>query len=206
MSHDTWIHRLSRVAVRPLAKTPVRPNHLTTVRLIAGIGAAALMATGDPGLMGWGAGIFLLSMILDRADGELARMTGRTSAAGHRFDLFADSFSNTISFIGLGFGLRYGPLGDKAIAMGFTAGLAVSAVLFMVIRLEALAGERAGEIRGAAGFDPDDALIAIPVAIWLGYPEALLTAAAFGAPVFALGFMLVYLLRRGRHDESRPEE
>ena len=40
MSHNTWIHRGVRILVRPLAKTPVTPNQITTLRLLTGIGAA----------------------------------------------------------------------------------------------------------------------------------------------------------------------
>ena len=47
MSHDTWIHRCARVLVRPLVRTRVTPNHLTTVRLLTGLGSAAAFAAGD---------------------------------------------------------------------------------------------------------------------------------------------------------------
>ncbi|MBT3307179.1 MAG: CDP-alcohol phosphatidyltransferase family protein, partial [Alphaproteobacteria bacterium] len=47
MSHNTWIHRAVRIGlVKPLAKTPVTPNQLTTLRLAVGITAAAFMAVG----------------------------------------------------------------------------------------------------------------------------------------------------------------
>jgi len=199
MSHDTWFHKVARVGVRPLCRTAIRPNHLTTVRLCAGIAAGALLAVGDPLAMRWGAGVFLFSMILDRADGELARMTGRMSAAGHKYDLYADSFSNVLAFVGLGIGLRGGEWGEIAMVMGLAAGLAVAAVLMMVVKLESLGGERAGEIGAIGGFDPDDALVILPIAIWLGYADTLLAAAAFGAPAFAIGFTILYLLRRGHH-------
>ncbi len=41
MSHNTWIHRAVRVAVRPLAAGPITPNQVTTLRLAVGLGAAA---------------------------------------------------------------------------------------------------------------------------------------------------------------------
>ncbi len=47
MSHDTWIHRVARVTVvKPLVHTAVRPNQVTTVRLLTGIAAAAALAIG----------------------------------------------------------------------------------------------------------------------------------------------------------------
>ncbi len=41
MSHNTWIHRAVRVAVRPLAAGPITPNQVTTLRLAVGLGAPA---------------------------------------------------------------------------------------------------------------------------------------------------------------------
>lgn len=79
MSHDTWIHRAVRGAVRPLARTPVTPNQVTTLRLITGLAAAAAFAQGGEGWRQVGAGLFLVSLFLDRADGELARASGKSS-------------------------------------------------------------------------------------------------------------------------------
>ncbi|MGH8715773.1 MAG: CDP-alcohol phosphatidyltransferase family protein, partial [Burkholderiales bacterium] len=149
MSHNTWIHRFVRVGVRPLVHTPVAPNHLTTLRLLTGLGASAMFAVGGPAALAWGAGVFVLSVLLDRADGELARQSGKRSAFGHKYDLVTDGLCNALVFIGLGIGLSGGsPLEWRAIPMGVLAGLAVAAILFLTLRLEALRGERAAELGG----------------------------------------------------------
>src|SRR3954466_763287 len=75
MSQNTLIHRLVRPAVRAVAAhTSLTPNHVTTLRLATGLAASMMFAQG---IYGWvaiiGGCIFLLSMLLDRADGELAR-------------------------------------------------------------------------------------------------------------------------------------
>lgn len=188
MSHNTWIHHIARAAVLPLAKTSVTPNHLTTVRLAAGAVAAAAFAVGTAPWPAIGGGIFLVSMVLDRADGELARLTGKTSPGGHAYDLIADSVCNALAFIGLGIGLRDSALGGWAVPLGLLAGLAIAAVLWLVMRVEALAGARAAELAGKGGFDPDDAMLVVPIAVWLGWDLPLLLAAAVGAPAFALFF------------------
>ena len=73
MSHNTWIHKIARATiVRPLAKTAVTPNQVTTVRIIAGIAAAGALAVGDASWSIVGGWLFMLSMLLDRADGDLA--------------------------------------------------------------------------------------------------------------------------------------
>ncbi len=88
--------------------------------------------------------------------------------------------------MGLGVGLRAGEFGAWAPAMGLIAGLAVSAILWLVVRKESHYDARAGNLGSAAGFDPDDAMIAVPVMIWLGLSDRLLVAACLGAPVFAI--------------------
>jgi len=199
MSHNTWIHKIARVTiVRPLAKTSVTPNQVTTVRIIAGVGAAMALAYGEPVWSNCGALLFMLSMLLDRADGDLARMTGRTSPGGHTYDLFADAFCNALIFVGLGIGLRESGFGLWAIPMGALAGGAVATILMLVIRIENLQGARAAEIGGIFGFDPDDAMLTIPVLVLLGWSEGLLVAAAIGAPAFALFF--IFLFRKALRD------
>ncbi|MBM3565717.1 MAG: CDP-alcohol phosphatidyltransferase family protein [Alphaproteobacteria bacterium] len=190
MSHNTWIHRVARVAiVRPLAKTPVTPNQVTAVRLAVGITAAAWLAVGHEPCLNYIAGLFVFGMLLDRADGDLARLTGRTSPRGHIYDLISDAASNALIFVGLGFALRNGSFGLWAIPMGVAAGLSVAAILWAVMRVEDAQGARAAELGGIAGFDPDDAMLIVPVSIWLGGEAILLTAAAVGAPLFALLFL-----------------
>ena len=198
MSHNTWGHRFVRFGVRPLVHTTVAPNHLTTLRLLTGLSASAILAVGTPTALAWGAGVFVLSMLLDRADGELARLSGKRSAFGHKYDLVADGLCNALVFVGLGIGLSGGSLAWRAIPMGVLAGLAVAAILFLVLHLEALQGERAAELGGVAGFDPDDGILAVPILIWLELAEELLAVAAVGAPVFAMFFYWKLLRIRAR--------
>ncbi len=145
-----------------------------------------------------GSGVFVVSMLLDRADGILARLSGKTSPGGHKFDLVADSFSNSLAFVGIGIGLRSSPLGELAIPLGILAGLAITAVLWLVMRAEEQEGSRAAELGGTAGFDPDDAMLAVPVAVLLGWGTELIVAAAFGASLFAVFFYFKFRRFLGR--------
>jgi len=166
------------------------------VRLAAGIAAAVAVAVDTELWRDIGAGIFLLSILLDRADGELARLSGKSSPGGHKYDLIADAVSNASIFVGLGIGLRESTLGYWGIPLGAVAGAAIVVVLCQVMRTEAEKGARAGELRGVAGFDPDDAMLAVPLAIWVDWSDQLLIAAAIGAPLFAAIFALVLMRRR----------
>jgi len=185
MSHNTWIHRLVRVGVRPLARTRVTPNQVTVVRLLTGVAAAAFMASGARSWSLVGAGLFAFSMLLDRADGELARMTGKHSPGGHRFDLFSDGFCNALAFVGIGIGLRDSSLlGYWAIPMGAVAGASIMVNLWFVMAMEEVKGARSAELKSFYGFDADDATLLLPVFVVMGW-EVPLTAMAFVfAPIF----------------------
>jgi len=164
----------------------VTPNHLTTIRLISGLAAAFAFAEGTNSGNIAGAVLFLISMLFDRADGELARLSGKTSAFGHSYDLVTDSLCNSLLFVGIGFGLA--DQNPWAISLGFIAGSAVSAILWLVLRSEAKEGQHAAALGGNAGFDADDAIAVVPLTVAAGYGLPLLYAAAIGAPAFALYF------------------
>jgi phosphatidylglycerophosphate synthase len=186
MSHNTWIHRGVRVLVRPLVGTPVTPNQLTALRLLTGLSAAGAFAVGASPWHYWGAGLFAFSMLLDRADGELARLGGRTTTWGHYFDTLSDALSETLIFVGLGIGLRDSVLGLWAVPMGIVAGLAVAIIFWMLLRVARRFGREVVATRAVAGFDPDDALVIVPLAVVLGGSVPLLVAAAAGAPISAV--------------------
>ena len=188
MSHDTWIHRIARSLVQPLAHSIVTPNHITTLRLIIGTAAACAAAIGSEGWRRGAAGLFLASLLLDRADGELARLSNRKSTFGHRYDLISDAIVNSLIFVGLGIGLRGSAVGLWTIPMGVVAGTAIGAILWLVVRAERLAGARAAELSNVAGFDLDDGMLIIPLLVITGFSIYLLYTATIGAPLFAIFF------------------
>lgn len=188
------MHKAARVAVRPLVDTAVAPNHLTTLRLATGFAAAVAFAMGTRRWDVAAGIIFVLSAFLDRADGELARLSGKTSKLGHQYDLASDVASNVTAFAGIGVGLAHGPLGSAALAMGIVAAVAVGAIFWLVTLMDGGTGEA---FPGAGGFDPDDALFILGPAAWLNLLEPLLYAAAIGAPLF-----LVFALWRYRKERA----
>lgn len=198
MSHDTWFHRGVRVVVRPLARTALHPNHLTTARLVTGVAAAAAFASGEPRLVGAGAVLFLLSMVFDRADGELARLSGKTSRFGHLYDIATDAVCDTAVLAGIGLGSSGGNLGGLAVALGVIAGASVAATFYLILRMEGAAGHGGGGVDAFAGFDPDDAMVLIPLAMLLGFGEILLLAAAALAPLSLIIVAVVFRRRLAR--------
>jgi phosphatidylglycerophosphate synthase len=202
MSHDTWIHGLVRGGVRRLAGTRVTPNHLTTVRLVTGLIAIALLARPGYGFAAAGAVVFLVSMLFDRADGELARLTGQSSRFGHIYDLVADGTCTVGLFIGIGLGARHGPLGAWAVPLGILAGASVALIFPVAEKIRTLTGDFA--FHSVARFDPDDALAIVPLAVLLDFRSGILVASAVGATAF-LVFALVRLRRalRDRTETTR---
>jgi phosphatidylglycerophosphate synthase len=174
--------------VEPLVGLPVTPNQLTTLRLTFGLLASIACMRGGQTWLGLGGVLFVIALLFDRADGILARLSGKTSSFGHRYDLVSDAISNAMIFVGIGVGLRDGPLGWWTGLLGLVAGLAVGAVLLMVVLAEGQEGERAAELPNLAGFDADDGMVFVPIALWFGWALPLLYLAASVTPVFAMFF------------------
>lgn len=195
MKGSTWVHHAARWSVRPLVGTPVKPNHITTLRLATGIAAAAAFAVGDPVWDIWAGIVFVVSAFLDRADGELARISGKTSAWGHTYDVISDMTVTVITFVAIGIGQRASELGSWAVAMGAIAGVAVGAIYWLTIVIERSSGGTKA-FSGVGGVDPDDALFLIGPVAWLGALKALLVAAVVGAPLFLLFTLWRYRQRK----------
>lgn len=125
MIGTSWTHLIARVLVKPLVGTGVRPNHLTTLRLLSGIIACVLFALGTKTAMAWGGGIWLVSAFLDRADGELARVGNMMSPGGHRYDYYSDTVINAGFFLSIGVGLRHSWLGGWSVGLGMVSGISM---------------------------------------------------------------------------------
>ncbi|MEQ8664150.1 MAG: hypothetical protein RIC16_00345 [Rhodospirillales bacterium] len=192
MANDTWLRMFCRAALGPLVGRLPDPKHPLIVRMTLGLGAAVCFASGDSAIGAWGAGLFVLAMAVDRArpddpEGKLVRLSLRT-----------DSMVNVLVFAGVGFGLRHGPLGTEAIAMGLTAGFAAAAVLLIARRLDATTWPGRAGRSAFSGIETDDLMLAVPVMIWLGQPETMLTWASFLLPALAIGLAIAYIIRQRR--------
>lgn len=185
--------RLARWLVRPLRHTWVTPNHLTTLRLLLGLCACACLARGSYGWANAGALCFALSHFLDHADGELARLTGNMSKAGHRYDLASDALVNVLLFASLGLGLRHGGMGAAALPLGLLAGLAVAAVFHMRMVIEDALGRDGARQPNIGVAESEDVLYLLPVVAFFDQLTPFLIAASIGAPLFALWVLRDYL-------------
>ena len=186
MSHDTWLHRIARRAVRPLVDSAVTPNHLTSARLLSGVAAAACFALDTPGWNLAGALLFVLSMLLDRADGELARLQHSGSRFGAIYDLWTDAICNVAVFLGLGIAAVDGFLGAWAIPAGLLAGTSIGVTFALILAIDLRFGSGTMVFEATGGFDPDDAMIIVPLGVAAGFGDALVLLAAICAPIALL--------------------
>ena len=184
MIGDSWTHKIARICVLPLINTSISPNHITVIRLITGLLACAAFAS-KLNILG---GIFwLISTFLDRADGELARISGKTTEWGHKFDYYCDTFITALFFIAIGINLRDNLSGYWSISLGICAAVGV---IFTEVYAEIIdqkkqsTGEKA--YPGIMGFDFDDILYLFAPIVWLNWHLPFLIGASIGAPAFAI--------------------
>ena len=194
MSRPPWDQRVARLLVRPLARTPVTPNHLTTLSLILALAGAAMFAPGDAALADWAAALFVLARFLDHFDGELARLKDAASRFGYYYDYVAGAISYAALFLCLGVGQSVGPLGLWSPVLG-AAGCA-SALISMVLNLNIDRQRRArpqseGQpdavgYPGFWGFELEDGIYLLAPITWLGLLAPFFAAAGVGAALYCL--------------------
>ena len=106
-----------------LIPTPVTPNQISLISVLAGAaaGASFVWLPRVPGAL-LGLACLFVWHVLDGADGDLARRTGRASASGELIDGLCDHASQILVYIALGLVLHR-TLGSWAYAIAFAAAL-----------------------------------------------------------------------------------
>jgi phosphatidylglycerophosphate synthase len=195
MLGTSWSHLLVRPLVRPLIRLGVTPNQITLVHLILGLCTVAAIAWGSPTARLVAGFMWLISCLLDRLDGEVARIGNMCSPEGHKFDCFVDTALSCLYFLALGVGLRDAlyPFGWIAVVCGIIA-CASQFTLNQVAEAFDSQSEDGGKILASRwGFDADDALYLLGPLVWLPMELRL------GATVLAAlgtGFFLMLFLHR----------
>ena len=122
-------HPLSWRLARLLARTPVTPNQVSVVGGLTVVAAGVCYVAPVWGGPDWplsaalGMALHLGWHVIDGADGDLARMTGRTSPRGEMIDGLCDYLSHIVLYLLLG-ALMARELGGWAWAIVFAAGVA----------------------------------------------------------------------------------
>lgn len=206
MIGTSWTHLMARRVVRPLLGTWVRPDHLTTLRLLSGMAACACFALGTDAGLWWGGGVWVVSAFLDRADGELARIGDMMSPRGHLYDYHVDNLVNVGFFVAIGVGLRHSWLGSWAMPLGLLSGVSLLVCNIFSEILERRSPPNTRAYAGKWGFDPDDALYLMGPLAWLGWLSPILVGAAVGctAMMTLTGIRLLRMRRPTSVDPADP--
>jgi archaetidylinositol phosphate synthase len=207
-----WDARLARYLVGPLKDSWVTPNHLTTVRLLIGLGAAAAFLPGTYGWSNLAALLLVVSNFADHTDGELARMSGKTSRLGHIYDLVSDAVVTILLFLamGIGTGAKSGfALPFPAPLLGVVAGTSIALIFFLRMRIEDIGGKAATQQASLGGFETEDLLYLLPLVTLCSGVAPFLMIASICAPLFAiwvvLGYARVYRRLRSMTAQSTSE-
>jgi phosphatidylglycerophosphate synthase len=95
-------HLSRRISV-VLVRWGAHPNLVTAAATLVGLVGAGLLASVDRPLQVLGALIFIFATVLDGCDGEVARLSLRTSELGRRLDLIGDNIVNAAVFLAIGY-------------------------------------------------------------------------------------------------------
>jgi phosphatidylglycerophosphate synthase len=114
------IHPLSRVLVTLLIPTGITPNMVSVAGVFIAVAAASSYA-----LLAWplaafaGFGLYVVWHVVDGADGDLARRTGRASLTGELVDGICDHLSQLILYgvFGVMAAAEFGPIAWLAAAL-----------------------------------------------------------------------------------------
>jgi phosphatidylglycerophosphate synthase len=190
----TWDARLARSLVRPLVDTAVTPNHLTTLRLLIGLAGAACLAQGGYGWSNAGAFLIVLSNFVDHTDGELARISGKSSRIGHFYDLASDALVTVALFVSMGLCVVAdgGRMVAPPVLLGTLAGTAVALIFYLRMRIESFAGKTGTQQAFVGGFETEDVLYLLPLVTLANGVAPFLLAASIGAPLFAVWVVFDY--------------
>ncbi len=196
-----WDFRIAREIAKPLAGAGVHPNAVTTFGLVVGVASGVLFGLGLQPAANWAALLFVVAVLTDHVDGEVARMSGKASVFGHYYDHVAAALSYTAMFIGAGIGLGAGAGGGWTVAAGLAAGFSVIAIMFIRLKMSVDLGAESIRQPVFLGFEPEDTLYVVGPVTWLdglvGF-DGLLTfvlAAGVGTPVY-----LAHVILRTRRE------
>jgi hypothetical protein len=118
------------IFVRLIYRTPVTPNQVTLLSMIAGLIAGYDFSFGiAPAYVG-AAVWYAVANVLDCADGQLARLQQSGTSLGRIVDGVADYISSTAIFLGIGMGYAHGGVLSWILVIAAGISSAVHAIVF----------------------------------------------------------------------------
>jgi hypothetical protein len=121
---DVVVHRrLSRWVSRAAVAAGIGPNAITLASGMVGLAAVAAFARGDVRAVVTGFFLYVAAVVLDHADGEVARLTLTESSLGEWLDVIVDTVIHGTMLLALGAG------SVRVTGAGLTAGIVGAAAV-----------------------------------------------------------------------------
>jgi phosphatidylglycerophosphate synthase len=119
---DVYFFRPAGLLVARAAQAVgLRPIGLTLIGAIIGVAGGALLYDERLGL--WAFGLIILHSIVDSADGQLARLTGKVTELGRLLDGLSGYATHTAIYLAIGFGLSHRGADWSVLIWMFVAGM-----------------------------------------------------------------------------------
>lgn len=206
---DVLFHRrLSRPLSQLAVRWEITPNQITLLSLAVGLAAAWCFWQATPGRALAGLALYALAVVLDHADGEVARLTLSESSFGARLDVAVDTLIHALLVAAMGVTAQRVAGGGAAI-FGLIAALGVVGSA-LTTRAAHPASGGIGRILDALGNrDGFYALLAVFIvglAVWPAALPVLSIVVAAGCHAFWIG-RVTYGVRRDRraNTERKPK-
>lgn len=135
--------RCSRVLTRLLVRLPVTANQVSLTSLVLGLGGAWGFWWATPTSALVGLILYMLAVVVDHSDGEIARLTFQESAFGEWLDFSIDTLIHALLVLGMGI-TAHAVGGPPAVAAG---GMAAFGVLMSAFFARLLSQEKNGAKR-----------------------------------------------------------
>ncbi len=147
--------RISRPISGLLLRLPrIRPGHATVLTAATALAMGVALFTGSQAGLIAGALLFQAASVIDGVDGEIARLTFRTSARGATLDSAIDVATNVLFLIGLTFNLAWQER-PYALGLGLWSIGAVAVGLWLIGRRTVDSGRPLGFDLVKDNFDPN---------------------------------------------------
>jgi len=116
--------------VKAVYRSPITPNQVTFLSMLAGLVAAWFFSTGSAAVLSWAALFYAVANILDCSDGQLARLQKSGTLMGRVVDGVADYISSVAIFLSLGIGFTRNADPQWLLVIGAGLGSAVHSFFF----------------------------------------------------------------------------
>ncbi|HEV8584957.1 MAG TPA: CDP-alcohol phosphatidyltransferase family protein [Methylomirabilota bacterium] len=196
---DVLLHRrFSRYVTRAAIALGIAPNTITVASLVLGLVAVWCFWRATPASALAGLVIYLVAVILDHSDGEVARLTLTESRVGEWLDTVADTTVHTLTVVAMGVTTQAVTGTGLGLGLVGAAGIVASAFVAKWWPPRGSAG-MGGTVEDMGSRDGFYALLVLFIALRAGAPTALpwlMILVALGSNVYWVVRAAVTLLRR----------